>query len=191
MPYKAIIFDFFDVIHADPFKRWLESRGLQREGAMHEASVALDKGLITNEEFLRRISDVCGLPPKSVQEEFSRHHIFDPGVITLVKTLASAYQVGLLSNGPQQFVRSLLQKADIEDTFHHVVISSEVGMVKPDPEIFEHILHKMNTSAAAAIFIDDNPKNIAAAQALGIHGICYTGLTTLRSDLAKLGVKQA
>jgi len=52
MTYKAIIFDFFDVIHIDPFQSWLKSRGLAREGELHQASVDLDHGRIDTAQFL-------------------------------------------------------------------------------------------------------------------------------------------
>lgn len=189
MKYKAIIFDFFDVIHADPFQRWLKSHGWKREGPMHDASVEMDKGLIDGAEFLRRVSAECGLPPDQVQAEFDSHKVFDQDMIAVVKALTKDYRVGLISNGPSIFVRSLLKKGEIEDTFHHIVISSEVGMIKPQPEIFKHALAKLGVEPAESIFIDDNPKNVEPASRLGIHGICYSDLPSLRSELTRLGVK--
>lgn len=155
---------------------------------MHDASVALDKGKIDVAEFLRRVSAVCGFPPAQIQAEFDSHNKFDQDVIALIDDLVQNYQVGLISNGPSAFVHGLLKKGGIENTFHHIVISSEVGMVKPQPEIFEHMLAKMRIDPAASIFIDDNPKNVTAAQALGIHGIVYTDLPGLQSELRHRGV---
>jgi HAD superfamily hydrolase (TIGR01509 family) len=189
MNYKAIIFDFFDVIHYDPFQRWLKARGLTREGPMQEASVEMDKGLIDAPEFLRRVSAECGSTPEQIQKEFDEYHKFDQEMVVVVKALAKEYQIGLLCNGPTTFVRGLLKDGGIEDTFHHIVISSEVGMVKPDPNIFLHILKKMDVKPEESIFIDDNPKNVAAANALGIHGIQYTGLPQLRYTLKELRIK--
>jgi HAD superfamily hydrolase (TIGR01509 family) len=189
MQYKAIIFDFFDVIHNDPFQRWLKSRGLKREGEWHEASVDMDKGLIDDKEFFRRLSVLSGTPPDTLRKEFDAYNGFNDDVIRLLEILAKNYQVGLLCNGPTAFVRSLLKEGDVEDVFHHIVISSEVGMAKPNPDIFEHILAKMSVKPNDAIFIDDNPTNVEAAQKLGIHGICFTDLPSLRKSLAELGVK--
>ncbi len=189
MQYKAIIFDFFDVIHNDPFQRWLKSKGIKREGAWQQASVDLDKGLITTQQFLERLSHLSNMPTSVMEREFASFHGYDHGMISLVKLLAQSYTVGLLSNGPSAFVRDLLQKGNIEDTFHHIVISSEVGMVKPEPEMFRHILQKMSVEPHQTIFIDDNPKNVAGAEALGIRGIPYTDLPQLKTALKALGVK--
>lgn len=189
MQYKAIIFDFFDVIHNDPFQRWLKSRGLKREGDLHQVSVEMDKGIITPKEFLKRLGTLTNTDPATLEQEMASFHGFNAEMIALVNELAIHYQVGLLSNGPSAFVRDLLRKGDIEDTFHHIVISSEVGMVKPEPEMFRHILKKMSVEPNQAVFIDDNPKNVAGAEALGIGGILFTDLPQLKMALKALGVK--
>ena len=189
MQYEAIIFDFFDVIHNDPFQRWLKSRGLKREGDLHQASVEMDKGLITPKEFLKRLGALTNTDPAKVEQEMASFHGFNDEMIALINDLVAHYQVGLLSNGPSAFVRGLLKEGNIQDTFHHIVISSEVGMVKPDPAMFRYVLDKMSVQSQQAIFIDDNPKNVAAANDLGIHGIIFTGPPELKSALQALGVK--
>jgi len=189
MPYTAIIFDFFDVVHNDPFLRWLKSHGLKREGALHEASVELDKGRITTSEFFDRLQKLTDQSASEIADEMTSFHGYDQDVMDLIRILSKDYRVGLLSNGPSGFVRELLTNAGIEDAFHHIVISSEVGMVKPDPEIFQHILSRMSAKPNTTIFIDDNPKNVAAAVKLGICGIQFVGIQDLRVSLQKLGVK--
>ena len=189
MQYKAIIFDFFDVIHNDPFQRWLKSRGLKREGELHQASVQMDKGLITPKEFLKRLGALTNTDPAVVEREMASFHGYDQDRILLVKSLTHNYTVGLLSNGPSALVRDLLKEGGIGDSFHHIVISSEVGMVKPDPQMFLHALDKMSAHPEDTIFIDDNPKNVAAATDLGIYSICFKGIAGLKAELNQLGVK--
>ena len=68
--------------------------------------------------------------------------------------------------------------------FEDIVISGEVGVIKPDPRIFEILLERNGIAASAAVFIDDVAANAAAATRLGIHGIHFRSPAELRHELA-------
>lgn len=67
--------------------------------------------------------------------------------------------------------------------FDVVVISGEVGMRKPDPEIFEYTLRELALSAGECVFIDDLLPNVRAASELGLVTIHHTGYETTAADL--------
>jgi len=60
------------------------------------------------------------------------------------------------------------------DLVDELVISAEVGCAKPDPRIFEIALDRVGARPGDALFIDDTPGHVAAAQALGIAGHVHT-----------------
>ena len=72
--------------------------------------------------------------------------------------------------------------------FHGIVISGEVGLVKPDPAIYRVLLERHGLAAADAVYIDDVQRNVSAASALGFHGIHFTTPDALRRELASLGL---
>ena len=74
--------------------------------------------------------------------------------------------------------------------FDSVTLFFEVGVLKPDPEIFRDALEKIALPPEAVAFIDDVRENIDAASALGIRGIQYKGHAELLEALAKFGVVQ-
>ena len=104
-------------------------------------------------------------------------------------SLKAKYRIALLSNAPSAFIRELLAAHELERHFHEIVISSEVGMIKPSTEIFEYTLSRLGVPAVEAIFIDDNPGHVAAAEKLGITGIQFLSAKQLRSDLIKAGIQ--
>lgn len=61
----------------------------------------------------------------------------------------------------------------------HAFTSYELGLLKPDTEIFTTVLERLNTSAEEVLFFDDKKKNVAAAKSLGINGIVYDRKTIL------------
>jgi 2-haloacid dehalogenase len=72
--------------------------------------------------------------------------------------------------------------------FETIVISGEVGMVKPNPRIYEHLLAQTGFEPRTTVFIDDSKDNVAAAAELGMTAIEYRGPAELRVRLHGLGV---
>ena len=59
-------------------------------------------------------------------------------------------------------------------------------LAKPDKKFFLHVLDDINAMPSECIMIDDNPKNIAAAEAVGIQGIVYRGINDLKDKLDEI-----
>ncbi len=74
------------------------------------------------------------------------------------------------------------------DWFDGMVISGEVGFVKPEPEIYELLCVRFDLDPAATVFIDDAPRNVAAAEVLGFHALLFTDAPSIRLDLEALGL---
>jgi 2-haloacid dehalogenase len=72
------------------------------------------------------------------------------------------------------------------DWFDGIVISGELGVAKPDPRIFAHLLDTYALRADATVFIDDVPANVAAAVAAGMHAILFTDPEALDAALREL-----
>ena len=73
-----------------------------------------------------------------------------------------------------------------DEMFDVVVISGEVGMRKPEPEIFEHTLALLGLPAAACVFVDDLAPNVAAAVEVGMVGVQHTSYEATRLELEAL-----
>jgi FMN phosphatase YigB (HAD superfamily) len=69
-----------------------------------------------------------------------------------------------------------------------LVWSYQLGMAKPDPEIYRYTLDKLGVQPAETLFIDDKIDNVEAAQALGIQILLYTSVEQLRADLIAAGL---
>ena len=78
-----------------------------------------------------------------------------------------------ISNMPLHANRYLRQRYDYWPLFRGIVISAEVQLTKPNPEIFRYALDKYHLNPAQTLFVDDRQVNIDAAAALGIAGVCY------------------
>lgn len=186
---KAVIFDFFDVIRTDAYKSWLNLHGYKREGKFLEVNEKMDRGDILADEFLRTLGELSGQAPEEIFAEMEEGATVDQDVLALIESLRAHYKIGLLSNSPSAFLRGLLAEHDLEKYFDIIVISSEVGLIKPHPEMFQYILGIMEVQPDEAIFIDDNQSYVDGARAVGIKGVLYTNADSLRRDLAALGAR--
>ena len=72
--------------------------------------------------------------------------------------------------------------------FHDIVVSGDVGVIKPDPRIFRILLERNAIAPDSAVFIDDVAANAAAASRLGIHGIHFRSPEQLKRELAAVGL---
>jgi 2-haloacid dehalogenase len=72
--------------------------------------------------------------------------------------------------------------------FRGVIVSGEVGVIKPDPRIYALLLERSGIDPYRAVFIDDVAANADAARPFGIHGIRFENAAVLRAELIELGL---
>jgi 2-haloacid dehalogenase len=72
--------------------------------------------------------------------------------------------------------------------FRGIVISGEIGMIKPDPRVYRHLLETYRLRAADCVFIDDNPANVTGACEAGLQAIHFRGPQPLREALGRYGL---
>jgi putative hydrolase of the HAD superfamily len=113
-----------------------------------------------------------------------------PAMYDTIRTLrAAGFSTALLSNswGCDEYPR-----ADFSGLFDTVVLSGEVGMRKPEKEIFLHAAETLGLAPGECVFIDDMEANVAAAQACGMTGVLHTQTAiTARTLQDLLGVPLA
>ena len=112
-----------------------------------------------------------------------------PGAVEILEELHDrGRRLYALSNWPAESFPLARRRFAFLDRFDGILVSGEVGVIKPDPRIFQTLVERFGLAAAEAIFIDDVEANVAAARRLGFHGVRFTGAEALRAELAALGL---
>jgi 2-haloacid dehalogenase len=75
--------------------------------------------------------------------------------------------------------------------FRGILVSGEVGVIKPDPRIFALLVDRFAVEPQRTVYIDDVEANVAAAQRFGLHGIHFTTAAALREELVGVGLLSA
>jgi len=137
-------------------------------------------------EILRQRLD---LPPETIrdfQKEFWGGDLLDIGLVEKIRSLHQSYKTALLSNAFSDLRQLVTQVWEFSDAFDEMVISAEVGMVKPDPRIYRLVLQRLDISAPEAVFIDDFTHNVEGARAVDMHAIRFLNPQQALADLDKL-----
>lgn len=109
----------------------------------------------------------------------------DRVVIDLVHS--TAVPTAILTNGTDA-TRRELAKHGLTNGFPRIYNSAEIGITKPDPRVFRHVLDEERLDPGAVFFVDDSSANVEAARSLDIHGHVFTDAPTLADALRDLAL---
>src|SRR6185369_3595251 len=137
----------------------------------------MDRGTLDDEAAIRRFAARTGRAPEEMAAFLQ--HVREsltpiPAMVALVRELvARGVPVYGLSNMATKTFAWLRSQHELWGMFDGIVISAHIRMMKPDAEIFEHILREYGLVATETVFIDDHRPNVDAARRLGFHTILF------------------
>lgn len=159
--------------------RWIESESVQR----------FERGGITPLEFA---SGVIG----ELELAFSPDDFITafvgwargpyPGARSLLEQLRQTLRLACLSNSNQ--LHTPLHRRSLEQLMERFYFSNEIGHVKPDRAIFDHVIRDLGIPPQRMAFFDDTPVNVEAARGAGLKAYEVDGLEALNDQLRRLGM---
>lgn len=197
MTLKAVYFDLGGVIVRTEFQSPREHLA-ERVGLTYEELVAIvfeskssreaSIGKVSEGDHWKYVVRALHLPLKereTVHKEFFDGDIIDRELIAFIRSLRPRCKTGLISNA-WDGLRPYLEREKFADAFDALTISAEVGVMKPDPAIFQHALDQLGVKPKEAVFVDDFPENIAGCEAIGMRGIHFQSTEQTLKELKKL-----
>lgn len=147
------------------------------EAVLPELLLLDDRGRRERPEFWRAAigkAPALGWDPKELQAwgapAIAERIQPDPQVRAALEALRGrGLTLGLVTNGAGKHQREKLERAGLADLFQTIVISSEVGVRKPDPAIFLRALEQLGVGPGAALHVGDDPeRDVEAARRAGL-----------------------
>lgn len=169
---------------------------LMREVFLSVEWVRMDRGSLTEPE---AVASVCRRLPERLHDAaaklvgmWDRPILPIPGMYELIEELKEkGYGIYLLSNASLR-QHEYWPRIEASRFFDGTLISSDEGVIKPQPEIYRLILQRFDLKAEESFFIDDVPANIEGAFYCGIPGaVFHDDVALLRRDLRSAGVDVA
>lgn len=185
MSIRAVLFDLGGVLLRTEFdapRQYLAERlGLEYEELLHQvfespSARRASLGEITAEEHWAELARRWHRPTEEIpflSTQFFAGDVLDRDLIAFIRALRPHFKTGLISNAWSD-LRAYLRKMRLEEAFDAIVISAEVGLVKPDARIYYLALEQLQVQPYEAIFIDDWEPNVAAAKEIGMWALQFT-----------------
>jgi putative hydrolase of the HAD superfamily len=194
---RGLIVDYGGVLTSnvfDAFRDFCREEGLDPETVRQlfrddpralQLVRSLEVGEIEEEEFSSGFGGLLGIRDSNglVDRIFGRVEADEDMVAAVKRAKTAGVRTGLLSNsmGTSRYDRTVSP-----ELFDGVVISGEVGLHKPQPEIFRLSCERVGVPPGECVFVDDLKENCVGAEAIGMTAILHRGAETTIPELERL-----
>lgn len=183
----AIIFDCFGVLVSEgwlPYKHKYFGDDSEKFEQATNMQKRADAGLTHHADFLQDVAELAGIDVSEARAQIDAT-VTDHELLAYIATLKPRHKIGFISNASQSWMDQFFTPEQIA-LFDGVDISSETGLLKPDPRAFEHIADVLDVSAEECILIDDQATYCEGARSIGMQAIPYKDLQSLKQELQKV-----
>ena len=97
-------------------------------------------------------------------------------------------KTGVISNVGVGFLEEAFGERSSSEFFTELILSGEIGIIKPDPRIYEIAAERVGVEVEECLFFDDSPRNVEGARAVGMSAELYDGIAGCKATLSKAGV---
>ncbi len=199
---EAVLFDFGLVLSGPPdpaaWARMREVTGLD-EAALHAGYWAFrhdyDRGALIGPAYWRAVGEHAGVALDGAQiaaliaaDTDLWTDMNQPMVDWALRLQAAGIRTGILSNIGDSIAEGICAKLDWLGGFDHCTWSHAWLMAKPEPAIYLRTAEALRTPPGAILFVDDREDNIAAAVAVGMQAIRYTGHAAFELEMRARGL---
>jgi epoxide hydrolase-like predicted phosphatase len=183
---RGIIFDCFGVLYQGSVAHLHELAPDAQRAELLNLSLSSDYGYVSHEEFVVQAADLLGKTTADIEMIMKSDHVRNTVMIDIIRELKPKYKIGLLSNVGRGVMDRLFSADELQQLFDVVVLSSEVGMVKPDPAIYQLTATKLGVAPEECLMVDDLAVNIDGAVSINMQGVVFTTTSTFTHNLAEI-----
>jgi putative hydrolase of the HAD superfamily len=177
----------------ESFAAFCEREGLPAESVRdlfradptgHELLVGLEVGTLPEPEFEKRFAELLGVDPTDLIGRLMQDARLDPAMTGVVRRARDhGIVTGLISNS---WGVTRYDAYELDDLFDGTVISGNVGIRKPAPEIYQMGAQAVHLEPSECVYVDDLPGNLKPARALGMTTVLHRQAETTIAELSEL-----
>lgn len=181
---QAVIFDCFGVLYTSSMRALESMAPPERVQELRDAAAYSDYGGLTRLEFAAVAGEIVGKSAAEVEEIINTNRHRDTVLVDYVRELRGrGYKTAMLSNIGSDAIERLFTNSELEDLFDVVVLSYQVKLIKPDPQIFDLTAKRLQVAPADCIMVDDLADNCAGAESAGMRSVTCVSAHQTISDL--------
>ena len=198
---KTIFFDIGGVlidIHPERTYQYLSDSAdvevnMVKESFPWDAHDQYERGIMNNDDWFitykESLPQPCCLKRSDFWNAWKLLLGEEKNTVNILEALNKQYSIWLLSNTNPKHIQDEIEKRYLFPSLvNGAVYSFDVGVRKPEKEIYEIAMQRANANPQECLFIDDLLENIQAAKQIGIEGIHFRSSEQLKQDLVHLGI---
>jgi len=183
---RAVIFDCFGVLCSGSLDYMRSVVPTEKLQEFNDLSLAFDRDYVTRADYIAQAATLLRVPPAEIHEIMQNYCIRNELAVELVRSVHKTSKTALLSNVGRGFIDDFFTKHELEELFDVVVLSSEVGCIKPNPAIYQLAADRLEVLPQECLMIDDSEANVAGARQAGMQGLQYQTLEQCQTELQSL-----
>lgn len=184
----TIIFDCFGVLQIDAAQSFLDQHPDKRKELLEIRDQA-DRGVLDRPQVLNAFAQICTMDASEVEAVLMHEHAPNVALFKVISKLRNnGYKIGMLSNLGRGWFQDLFPETEVQQLFDDILVSGDVRMAKPQPEIYTLSLQRLGVKAEEVLFVDDREENCSGARAVGMRAYRYKELQPFLQELASLGI---
>lgn len=134
---------------------------------------AVGIGRVSEDEWWEVVRNRLDIEPSALRTALEAGQTWDDQLVAVLREVKAMSRTAILSNAwPSQ--RSRMAALELTDVVHELLLSCEIGSVKPDVRAFEIALERLGTTPEETLFIDDTPGHVEVAATLGVRGLVHS-----------------
>ncbi len=195
---KNIVFDIGNVLAGFVWEEFYHSFGYSEESfeKLADATVRspfwneMDRGKLSDEELLEGFIKNDPSIEKEIREVFENVEgiiqRYDYAIPWIRELKEKGYHIYVISNFSQKAHEECKKALDFLEEIDGGILSFQVKMIKPAPEIYQLLCNKYHLEAEECVFIDDLPRNVEAARKEGMKGLVFESLDQAKRELERI-----
>lgn len=195
---KNIVFDIGNVLAGFVWEEFYHSFGYSEEifEKLADATVRspfwneMDRGKLSDEELLEGFIKNDPSIEKEIREVFENVEgiiqRYDYAIPWIRELKEKGYHIYVISNFSQKAHEECKKALDFLEEIDGGILSFQVKMIKPAPEIYQLLCNKYHLEAGECVFIDDLPRNVEAARKEGMKGLVFESLDQAKRELERI-----
>ena len=173
---RSIIFDLYGVLAVDGWQAFESTHFTDHDvlDQVFQLRRQVDAGLSDYAELVRLAAEAIGENEETVRYQLE-HTALNTNLLELIhRDLLGRYKLGILSNASNKEVIKRFFTLEQQQLFDVIMLSHDVGVSKPDVQLYELMAEKLDVSVETCLFIDDSERHVIGARDAGMQALLYT-----------------
>ena len=185
---KAVVFDCFGVLAEDGWLPFREKYFAHDADVLEQAIASnkrVDAGLHSYDDFLSEIAILAGISLAETRAQIETNPPNARLFAYIERDLKPAFKIGMLSNAGANWLSDIFTPTQVA-LFDEVVLSYQIGSIKPDAVMYETIATRLGLLPEDCLFIDDQQRYVDGAAQVGMTAVLFTDTDTTIARIKEL-----